>query len=107
MFFKFIWNDGPDEISRVTFTQDVCNGGLRAVGVRKFIQALKVTWIRRVMESNSKYSYLVCEICPFLHNCSKYGVEYIAREKKKVKNVFQTYFWGGYCAFVISTFFSC
>jgi len=87
LFFKFIWNDGPDIISRVTITQDVCNSGLRAVDVRKFIQALKVPWIRRLMQSNSKHSYLVIEICPFLHNCSKYGVEYIAREKKNVKNI--------------------
>jgi len=102
MFFKFIWNDGPDKISRVTITQDVCNGGLRAVDVKKFIQALKVTWIRRLMQSNSKYSYLVSEICPFFQNCGKYGVEYIAREKKNVKNVFWTDVWDGYCAYVNS-----
>jgi len=74
MFFKFLWNDGPDKISRVTITQDVCKGGLRAVDVKKFIQALKVTWIRRLMQSNSKYSYLVSEIWPFFQNCGKYGV---------------------------------
>ena len=101
MFFKFIWNDGPDKISRVTITQDVCKGGLRAVDVKKFIQALKVTWIRRLMQSNSKYSYLVSEIWPFFHNCGKYGVN-ILHVKRRMYKMFWTDVWYSYCAYVNS-----
>ena len=43
--YKFLWNNGPDRISR----KNIQAGGLRMVNVSVFITSLKVTWLRRLI----------------------------------------------------------
>ena len=47
--YKFLWNNGPDRISRKNIVKNIQAGGLRMVNVTVFITALKVTWLRRLI----------------------------------------------------------
>ena len=49
MFFKFLWNSGPDRIKRSIIITDLTVGGLRMVNIDMFIKALKVSWLRHVI----------------------------------------------------------
>lgn len=52
MLFNFLWNSGPDRISRKNIVKDLDNGGLRMIHINNFIKALKITWIRRLIVSS-------------------------------------------------------
>ena len=58
--YKFLWNNGPDRISRKTMVKNVRAGGLRMINVRAFITALKVSWLRRfiIYSNNDNFSHL-------------------------------------------------
>ena len=49
MFCKYLWNTGPDRISRSNMIKNETSGGLRMVKLDNFIKALKVTWVRRFL----------------------------------------------------------
>ena len=57
LFYKFLWNSGPDRISRNVIIQDVKEGGLRMIKINKFIESLKVTWLRRILISTNECSW--------------------------------------------------
>ena len=60
-FFQFIWNKKPDEIARKTLIRDYQKGGLRAIDVKLFCNAQKVSWMKSV--------YLNQDITCLLSNC--------------------------------------
>lgn len=55
LFFKFIWNDGPEKIKRQTLYQPKNKGGLAMIDINTFSKSLKITWIRRLNISNTKW----------------------------------------------------
>ena len=57
LFYKFLWNSGPDRISRNVIIQDVKEGGLRMIKINKFIESLKVIWLRRILISINECSW--------------------------------------------------
>ena len=48
-FFKYLWNKGPDRITRKQIVKNIEAGGLRMIKVKAFITALKITWVRRII----------------------------------------------------------
>ena len=50
MFYKFLWNSGPDRIKRRIIIKNIEYAGLRMVELRSFIKALKVSWLRRILQ---------------------------------------------------------
>ena len=53
IIYKFLWNSGPDRISRRVMVKNISAGGLRMVHLISFIKALKVSWLRRVIHSET------------------------------------------------------
>ena len=49
IFYKFLWNSGPDRISRNNMIRNEREGGLRMIQIRTFIKAFKVTWFPRLL----------------------------------------------------------
>ena len=47
VFYKFLWNSGPDRIKRKYIVKNILKGGLRMIKIENFIYALKITWLRR------------------------------------------------------------
>ena len=88
ILFKFIWN-GNDRVSRKTMVLDYKHGGCRMPHLDSFIKSLKLTWIRRILNSNSEWISLFPEIT----NCScqllsHLGSEYSRKIAKSTKNLF-------------------
>ena len=52
--FDFLWDNKPDKIKRQTITQDYEKGGLKMLDIYKFLNSLKASWIKRVMDENNK-----------------------------------------------------
>ncbi len=50
--YKFIWNNKNGKICRNQLSNDFADGGLRLVKVDLFFEALKCTWIRRIVSGN-------------------------------------------------------
>ena len=56
LFYKFLWNNGPDRIKRSILIKNLKNGGLQMVKTEEFIKSLKISWLRRVVNKNQKWS---------------------------------------------------
>ena len=54
LFFKFIWSDKPDKVKRNLLVQSYENGGLKMPHIQSFESALKMTWIKKII--NPEYS---------------------------------------------------
>ena len=52
MFYKFLWNSEPDRIKRRIIIKNIEYAGLRMVELRSFIKALKVSWLRRILQQS-------------------------------------------------------
>ena len=54
MIYKFLWDNKPDKIARKLTIQTNLDGGLNMKNIATFIQALKVTWMRRLLNSDDQ-----------------------------------------------------
>ena len=52
LFYKFLWNSGPDRIKRSVIIKDLQAGGLRMININLFIKALKLLWLRTVIKTS-------------------------------------------------------
>ena len=57
LFYKFLWNSGPDRIKRSVIIKDLQAGGLRMININIFIKALKLSWLRRVIKTSKNESW--------------------------------------------------
>lgn len=64
-------------MKQTVFTKLYGKGGLRVPGIEIFINALKITSLRRYIKINTKSFILVKEIGPFIETVSKFCCEYI------------------------------
>ena len=60
MMYDFIWKRKPDKIKQEILTSDYDKGGLRIIDKEKFIWSLKISWVKRILqtESNSLLKHL-------------------------------------------------
>ena len=52
MFCKLLWNSGPDRIKRRIIIKNIGCAGLRMIKLRSFIKALKISWLRRILQQS-------------------------------------------------------
>ena len=59
LFYKFLWNSGPDRIKRSVIIKDLQAGGLRMININIFIKALKLvnSWLRSVIKTSQNESW--------------------------------------------------
>ena len=60
MFYKFLWNSGPDRIKRKIIVKNIACAGLRMVELKSFIKALKVSWFRRNLQQSEPNELTNC-----------------------------------------------
>ena len=58
-FFKFIWNKSNDKIKRNIVIQSYENGGLNMTNISTFINSLKVSWMKRLINSESTWTIFI------------------------------------------------
>ena len=56
-FFKFLWNAGPDRITRKYAIKNLSSGGLRMPHIYSFIKALKISWLRRIIQQENNTTW--------------------------------------------------
>ena len=54
MLFYFLWN-GQANIKQNVVIKQYCEGGLRMMNLKTFIDSMKLTWLRRVILLNSPW----------------------------------------------------
>ena len=57
IMFNFLWNNKTSKIKKSTVLKEYCEGGLKMVNLKAFIEALKSTWIRRLLTTNMASVY--------------------------------------------------
>ena len=87
LLYNFLWNYKPDQVKREIIIKNYNEGGLKMIDVKKFMIALKSTWIRRLYTDERKWQIMVKEDLNFfkLANC---GDIYIENCYKRQKNQF-------------------
>ena len=60
IMYNFVWDGKPDKIKQEILTSDYDKGGLRMIDIEKFIWSLKISWVKRILqtESNSLLKHL-------------------------------------------------
>ena len=89
LLYKFLWDDKPDKVKREQITQCKSHGGLSMINISNFIQALKVTWIRRLYRSqNSAWVHLFETTVTKKRNILLLGSLHLENIIQKCKNAF-------------------
>ena len=52
MFYNFVWCDKPDKIKRNIIINKIDEGGLAFPHIRSFSHSLKMTWIKKLLDSD-------------------------------------------------------
>ena len=51
--YNFIWDGKPDKIKREILTSEYDKEGLRMIDIEKFIWSLKISWVKRILQTES------------------------------------------------------
>lgn len=89
VFYKYIWGNKIDKVSRKTLQLGYDKGGCRMVHIDTYIKSLKLTWIRRLLHSNSEWSMFFNEVI----NCNtanliQFGSKYSKQKANSTTNLF-------------------
>ena len=85
-FFIFLW-DGPAKIKQNVVVKQYCEGGLRMINLKAFINSMKLTWLRRVILSNGPWQSIVNDTIN-LNKLLVFGSCYAIDVQNKIKNKF-------------------
>ena len=86
IFFEFLWT-GPAKIKHKVVVKQYCEGGLNMINLKAFVNSMKLTWLRRVILSDSPWQSIVDNKINFQELFSL-GRSYIDSLSKNVKNKF-------------------
>ena len=67
--YNFLWDGKPDKVQRNTIIQNYKNGGLKMIDLRFFMNALKCSWIKRILNVENKGMWKQF----YLNKLKKYG----------------------------------
>ena len=84
----FIWKLPTDKIKREVNIQDFIQGELRMIHLKKYIYALKLGWIRRLIINESKYKILIQSTYEKYRIYLKKGDTYIEEMMNNCSNKF-------------------
>ena len=62
LFYKFLWNSGPDRVKRKIIIKNITCAGLRMIELKSFIKALKVSWLRRILQQSNQANGQIYQI---------------------------------------------
>ena len=94
MCYTFVWNGRQDTISRKTVHKSVKEGGLGLPNLKLFVQALKVTWIKMISQTNQKWKNIFIQNYPFLNKLESSGPNITVSQRRN--NPFWTQVFSAY-----------
>ena len=100
LFFSFLWKQKPDKISRKQIIQNFKNGGLNMIHLKSFMKSMKITWMKRLLISDSSWTLL-------FENITKakkdqffiFGLDFSKKIVKQINNSFWKDTLMCYCEF--------
>ena len=93
LFFNFIWNNSRDRIKRKISIKDYKDGGLRMIDIFTFVNALKITWIRRFLTNDSqKWGNILSTQCPDIIDFLKFGIDFIKGKLNRLNSFWKDVF---------------
>ena len=98
-FFKFLWNAGPDRITRKVAIKNLSSGGLRMPHIYSFIKALKISWLRRVIQQANNATWHILNPIDF-NKVLSLGGEYARSLAIDLRNPFWKdvlIIWAAFC----------
>ena len=87
IFYKFLWNSGPDGIKRKIIVKNIACPGLRMVELKSFIKALKVSWFRRILQQSKPNELTNLSLINF-DKLFSVGGSYATKESHDLQNPF-------------------
>ena len=54
LIFSFIWNNKQEKVKRVILCNDYSEGGLRMIDLDTYVQAIHISWIKRLIDNKNK-----------------------------------------------------
>ena len=89
IIFKFVWSNKPDRI-KISIACIVCQGGLGMVDIYAYVKALKLMWIRTIIDPMQifKWKNLLFSVYPDFNNIANFGHSYPVILMKRVNNSF-------------------
>ena len=88
ILYKFLWSNKPDSIKRAVVKQQLKDGGLNMPDIKRFDASLKITWIRKLLLQNAKWSEITNLICPNINRINFFGPEYLKILINNTNNLF-------------------
>ena len=76
VFFKFLWNSKTSRIGRRHVCQSYLQGGLQMIDIFSFLSAMKISWLRRVIQVDSTVRKNVLMFFPNFEKLQFLGSEY-------------------------------
>lgn len=87
IMFNFLWNNKPSRIKKSTIIKQYEEGGLKMVNLNAYIEALKATWMKRLLTVDSQWQVFIKCYIP-LENVTGYGIKYIEDKMLHIPNAF-------------------
>ena len=89
LLYNFLWRGGKDKISRKVMVQNYEFGGCKMIHLDSYVKALKLTWVRRIINGESQWKNIFLE----LTKCNtvflmQFGIDYHKKCEKTTKNIF-------------------
>ena len=94
LVYDFVWENKRDKISRKVSNKNMLQGGLGIPNIKEYIKSLKISWIRKLKYSNSKWKYIILSAHPQIQNIDSLGPQFPIIKIKSNNfwiNVFQAY----------------
>ena len=73
MVFSFVWNRKRDRISRKTAVKNIQEGGLGISDIKNFMNALKLTWLKKLQHTGHKWKNILTVLYPDVDRLHKFG----------------------------------
>ena len=86
--FRFLWSDKNDSVKRAKIVQGPEKDGLRMLEITSFVKSLKVSWIKRLYESQQDWALMIQREIPPIQEMLTYGKSALSKVNNKVKNPF-------------------
>ena len=88
MFYEFLW-EGPAKIKQSVVVKEYCEGGLKMINLKAFMNSMKITWLRRIIVTDSPWQSVIRNTINF-NEIFSFGTNYIDLLLPKIKNKFWT-----------------
>ena len=87
-FYKFLWDGRRGKMSKTYICKNYEEGGIKMLDVDSFLSALKISWLKRIMFSNSLLTNILFCTCPEMASLNVFGSEFVNVLLRKCNNPF-------------------